>query len=127
MRAYKKRTKTTAIKTYRDYLEERKALISKGYYLKEQMSYDSFNAYYERIREAKRSGEIKSAPWQYLMSKEKFISRAQAKIFVKAMKEKTGKKITIKQAHALSAADIEELGAYINATKKTGLYGGSYE
>ena len=75
MRTYKKRTKTTSAKTYQDYLRERQILESKGYVLKDKMSLSAFTEYYGRLRIAKREGEIKSQPWQYLMSKERYLSR----------------------------------------------------
>ena len=45
MRSYKRREKTTAQKTYKDYLEVRKEYLNKGYILKDKMSETEFNSY----------------------------------------------------------------------------------
>lgn len=127
MRTYKKRTKVTSRKTYKDYLMERKKLIDKGYYLHDAMSEESFNEYYAIVREARKKGEIKSSAWQYLMSRERYISYKQAKVFAQAASEMTGKKVSRQQVLRFNKDKINELGAYINLTKETGLYGGQYE
>lgn len=126
-RNYKKRTKSTSAKTYKDYLTERKKLIDKGYYLHDAMSETSFNEFYNIVREARRTGEIKSSSWQYLISKERYISYKQAKVFAQAASEMEGKKVTRQQALKFDRDKINELGKYIAATKETGLYGGDYE
>lgn len=155
MRKYSKRRSSTSAKTYQDYLNERQKLLDKGYYLKDKMSKQSFENYYDRIREAKRSGEIKSQPWQYLISKEKYISAKQAKTFALARTEKEQRiareklesikdiitprefekelkainkiKYTAKAAQRFTDIEIQQLGAFITATKAEGLYGGDYE
>lgn len=155
MRKYSKRIKSTARKTYQDYLEARAQLEAKGIELNTIMSKKSFEAVYDRYLEAKKSGEIKSQAWQHLLSKERLISKAQAKVFAIAQTEmdkeaaiidlnnvkdslsdkeyqkrlnKISKmKITMKEAYTFDIDKIRELGAYIAETKETGLYGGKYE
>lgn len=155
MRTYKKRTKTTSAKTYQDYLRERQILESKGYVLKDKMSLRAFTEYYEKVRIAKRVGEIKSQPWQYLMSKERYLSRKQAKTFAIADTEirreqalydlmqrkdtlspsqftKELNKINkietkIKDTYSFNKDKVAIIGGFINRTKDTGVYGGDYE
>ena len=60
MGKYSKRTKSTARKTYQDYLEARAQLEAKGIELNTIMTEKSFEAVYDRYLKAKKSGEIKS-------------------------------------------------------------------
>ena len=60
MGKYSKRTKSTARKTYQDYLEARTQLEAKGIELNTIMTEKSFEAVYDRYLKAKKSGEIKS-------------------------------------------------------------------
>ena len=141
------------LKTYQDYLKARTELEAKGIQLKEIMKPAAFDAYYERLREAKRIGEIKSQPWQHLLSKERLVTRGQARALAKAatdqeierriaeldkkqlsIKEynKEFKKIskikfTQKDIFKMNTSQIANIGAYLNLYKSTGLYGGSYE
>ena len=155
MRKYSKRTKSTARKTYQDYLEARAQLEAKGIELNTIMTKKSFEAVYDRYLEAKKAGEIKSQAWQHLLSKERLISKAQAKNFAIAQTEKNKEaaiveldkikdslsdkeyqkklnkiskmKTTMKEVYTFDIDKIRELGAYITETKETGLYGGKYE
>lgn len=155
MRKYSKRTKSTARKTYQDYLEARTKLEAKGIELNTIMSKKTFEVVYDRYLKAKKSGEIKSQAWQHLLSKERLISKAQAKVFALAQTEvnkeaaiieldnikdsltdkeyqKRLKKIfkiktTMKEAYTFDINKIRELGTYISENKETGLYGGKYE
>ena len=52
MRTYKKRTKSTKSKTYKEYLEMRKELAGKGYELKEVLSERQFKEAYDMLKEA---------------------------------------------------------------------------
>ena len=54
MRTYKKRTKSTKSKTYKEYLEMRKELAGKGYELKEVLSERQFKEAYDMLKEAKK-------------------------------------------------------------------------
>lgn len=137
MRTYKKRTKSTKIKTYQDYLDARAELLKKGINLQAKMSETSFNEVYKRIRRAKREGEIKIAPWQYLMRKERYIvSRAQAKALLEAAKamekeqaEIEGRKainIRLKDIYTFSNSQIAVIGTYLTQNKQT-IFGGRYE
>ena len=155
MGKYSKRTKSTARKTYQDYLEARAQLEAKGIELNTIMTKKSFEAVYDRYLEAKKAGEIKSQAWQHLLSKERLVSKAQAKVFAIAQTEKNKEaaiveldkikdylsdkeyqkklkkiakmKTTMKEAYTFDIDKIRELGAYIAETKETGLYGGKYE
>ena len=112
MRTYKKRTKSTKSKTYKEYLEMRKELAGKGYELKE----------------AKKRGDIKSSPWAELKRRERYITSVkQARVFLKAAEERYGEKFTLAEIYSMTPAQIHLLGDFINRTKDTGLYGGSYE
>lgn len=138
-RKYATRTKSTSRKTYEEYLLMREEQLSKGIQLKEAMSKQSYAMYYNRIANAKKAGEIKSSPWQYIKSKERLLSSKQAKVFAKALTEKrleeankfalvgNFKKATVSEVYRLGTAEIQAIGAYINKTKETGLYGGDYE
>lgn len=126
-RKYSKRTKSTKRKTYNDYLKARAELEAKGYALEDVLSKSDFEFYYNRYAIEKKTGKIKSSPFQELMRREKLLSTKQAKNFAIAYEEKFGEKITLKKAKSLKIDLIRELGAYITATKATGLYGGDYE
>ena len=80
MRTYKKRTKSTKSKTYKEYLEMRKELAGKGYELKEVLSERQFK-----------------------------------------------ENLKLAEIYSMTPAQIHLLGDFINRTKDTGLYGGSYE
>lgn len=131
-RKYSKRVKSTKSKSYEDYLNMRKELESKGYVLKEQMSRRSFESYYDRLKEAKRSGEIKSQPWQYLKSKESYLSEEQAKALSKASKEMVAKGLasnsfTKDQIKKMATSQtIYNIGIFLNANKES-LFSGNYE
>ena len=131
-RTYSKRTKSTKAKTYEDYLKMRRELEGQGKVLKDQMSKKSFEHYYERLREAKRTGEIKSQPWQELKSREIYLSSKQAKALSVASKEMQRLGIS---ANAYSPAQIRtmatgqtvyEIGMFLNMNKDT-LFSGDYE
>ena len=126
-RKYSKRTKSTKRKTYKDYLLERSKLEDKGYALEDVLTESEFEAYYNKYSKERKEGIIKSSPFQELMRREKLLSTKQAKNFALAYEEKFGEKITLKKAKSLKIDIIRELGAYITATKSTGLYGGDYE
>lgn len=128
MRAYKKRTKSTKSKTYKEYLEMRKELASKGYELQAQLSEGQYKEAYVMLKEAKKRGEIKASPWAELKRRERYVTSVkQARVFVKAAKEMYGGKFTLADAYSMSPAQVQVLGNYINATKSSGLYGGNYE
>lgn len=155
MRTYKKRTKSTSSKTYTDYIRARKEMEAKGYVLKEEMSPKAFKEYYDKLKIAKKTGEIKSQPWQTLLSKERYLSRKQAKTFALAdteirreqalydlMQKKdtlTANQFTkelnkinkietkIKDAYSFNKDKVAIIGGFINQTKDTGVYGGDYE
>ena len=103
MRKYSKRTKSTARKTYQQYLEAREKLGYKvntinergqktkslvRYGLHEAMNERQFNALYDRLLQAKKAGEIKSQAFQELMRREKLLSTKQARVFAIAQQEK---------------------------------------
>ena len=60
MRKYTKRTKSTNRKTYADYLNYRAEQEAKGYVLRNVMTKDQFENYYDHLIEAKKSGDLKS-------------------------------------------------------------------
>lgn len=128
MRTYKKRTKSTKSKTYKEYLEMRKELASKGYELKDVLSERQFKEAYDMLKEAKKRGDIKSSPWAELKRRERYITSVkQARVFVKAAEERYGEKFTLAEIYSMTPAQIHLLGDFINKTKDLGLYGGSYE
>lgn len=128
MRTYKKRTKSTKSKTYKEYLEMRKELASKGYELKDVLSERQFKEAYDMLKEAKKRGDIKSSPWAELKRRERYITSVkQARVFVKAAEERYGEKYTLAEIYSMTPAQIHLLGDFINRTKDLGLYGGSYE
>lgn len=128
MRTYKKRTKSTKSKTYKEYLEMRKELASKGYELKDVLSERQFKEAYDMLKEAKKRGDIKSSPWAELKRRERYITSVkQARVFVKAAEERYGEKFTLAEIYSMTPAQIHLLGDFINRTKDLGLYGGSYE
>ena len=131
-RRYKTRTKSTNVKTYQDYLDMRHNLERKGYVLKEQMSKTSFENYYKRLREAKKSGEIKSQPWQVLKSKETYLSSGQAKALSSASKEMkqqglSNVSFTASQIKKMATSQtVYYIGLFLNENKGE-LYSGTYE
>ena len=129
MRKYAKRTKSTAAKTYRDYLVERIKLEDKGVALKEVMTERSFTEAYKLFRTAKRAGEIKSQPFQELMRKERYLTTKQAKVLAKVNEELTGEKTTMAKAKTYGEAKVLALGTYMNSLpdEDKALYGGEYE
>lgn len=128
MRTYKKRTKSTKSKTYKDYLEMRKELLAKGYQLEEVMSEVQFEKAYELLKSAKEKGEIKSSPWAALKRKERYVKYlSQAKILAKGASKLYDRNVTIQEIYKMTPAEIHEIGEYVNDTKKDGIYGGSYE
>lgn len=128
MRKYSKRTKSTARKDYRDYIQMRVELESKGYELKSAMSKDQFENYYNSLREAKKNGEIKSQPWAELKKRERFIhSNRQVKVLANAASRLYDRKVTQQDIYKMSPSQITDIGTFINLTKRTGIYGGDYE
>lgn len=128
MRKYSKRTKSTARKDYKDYIQMRAELESKGYELKAAMSKEQFENFYSSLREAKKNGEIKSQPWAELKKRERFIhSNRQVKVLAKAASKLYNKKVTQQDIYKMSPQQITDIGAFINLTKQTGIYGGDYE
>ena len=131
-RKYSKRTKSTKSKSYEDYLNMRRDLEGKGYVLKEQMSRKSFESYYDRLKEAKRAGEIKSQPWQYLKSKETYLSEGQAKALSIASKDMVKKGLasnsfTKDQIKKMATSQtIYNIGIYLNSNADV-LFSGNYE
>lgn len=125
---YKKRTKSTASKTYGDYINAREELKNKGYTLKPQMSKDSFEAMYDRLKAAKKAGEIKSQPWQELLRRERYLSRGQAKALALAKKDMYNlKNVSVQSIFKADMTEIAVLGQFLNENKESGLYGGDYE
>ena len=127
MRSYKKRTKSTKAKTYEDYLEFRAEASKKGYMLKDALSNQQFENYYQRLREAKRRGEIKSQPWAELKRRERFVHWNNVQNLAKAATEKYKRKVTVQDIYRMDREEIKEIGKFLNETKTTGLYGGDYE
>ena len=128
MRTYKKRTKSTKSKTYKEYLEMRNELAGKGYELKAVLSERQFKEAYDMLKEAKKRGDIKLSPWAELKRRERYITSVkQARVFLKAAEERYGEKFTLAEIYSMTPAQIHLLGDFINRTKDTGLYGGSYE
>lgn len=153
MRSYRKRTQSTAQKTYKDYLEVREEYLKKGYHLKTEMAEEEFNSYYGLLRESARNGELKHSPWQELKAREKKTSSKQATKLAQAAtemkKEEALKKLNSKlglskEQYDKEYAKIQKIkvsrvsifktskeviatyGAYLNKTKGDGLYGGNY-
>lgn len=128
MRKYSKRTKSTARKDYKDYIQMRAELESKGYELKAAMSKEQFENFYSSLREAKKNGEIKSQPWAELKKRERFIhSNRQVKVLANAASKMYNRKVTQQDIYKMSPQQITDIGAFINLTKQTGIYGGDYE
>lgn len=128
MRKYSKRTKSTSRKDYRDYIQMRAELESKGYELKAAMSKEQFENFYSSLREAKKNGEIKSQPWAELKKRERFIhSNRQVKVLASAASKMYNRKVTQQDIYKMSPQQITDIGAFINLTKQTGIYGGDYE
>lgn len=125
-RKYKKRTKSTKPKSYADYLRERAVLEDKGYFLKDVMSKSSFEEGYERIKGAKRAGEIKSQPWQHLMAREKYVNTKQAKALEVARRAMGGKLLRFYDLQKMGKDEIKAIGLYLNKHKEE-LFGGNYE
>ena len=126
--AYKKRTKSTKRKSYKDYLDYRAEQIAKGYTLKDLMSEAAFNEYYDILQEAKRSGEIKSGAWQTLKRMERYeASEKRIRVLQKAIENRSGVALSRSKILKLPKSELESLYAYINMTKHTGIYGGDYE
>ena len=128
-RKYTKRTKSTRAKSYSDYLKARQDLEKKGIQLKDKMSKASFEHFYERLRAARRAGEIKSQPWQELLRKERYITTKQAKVMAKAFADMTGEKTSYLKVQKFNAAQITAIGNYLNnlTIEERALYGGNYE
>lgn len=128
MRKYTKRTKSTASKSYTEYLADRNKLEAKGYQLNTVMSKDQFENLYSTLREAKKAKEIKSQPYQELLKRERYLaSNKQVKVMAKAANILYGKKWTQQMIYKADPMVIAEIGEYINKTKHTGIYGGDYE
>ena len=128
MRKYSKRTKSTARKDYNDYIQMRVELENKGYELKSAMSKVQFENYYNSLREAKKNGEIKSQPWAELKKRERFVhSNRQVKVLANAASRLYDRKVTQQDIYKMSPSQITDIGAFINLTKQTGIYGGDYE
>ena len=128
MRKYTKRTKSTASKTYTEYLADRNKLEAKGYQLNTVMSKDQFENLYSTLKEARKAGELKSQPYQELLRRERYLaSNKQVKVLAKAASILYGKKWTQQMIYRADPLIIAEVGAYINKTKSSGIYGGDYE
>ena len=128
MRKYIKRTKSTASKTYTEYLADRNKLEAKGYQLNTVMSKDQFENLYSTLKEARKAGELKSQPYQELLRRERYLaSNKQVKVLAKAASILYGKKWTQQMIYRADPLIIAEIGAYINKTKSSGIYGGDYE
>ena len=128
MRKYTKRTKATASKTYTEYLADRNKLEAKGYQLNTVMSKDQFENLYSTLKEARKAGELKSQPYQELLRRERYLaSNKQVKVLAKAASILYGKKWTQQMIYRADPLIIAEIGAYINKTKSSGIYGGDYE
>lgn len=128
MRKYTKRTKSTASKTYAEYLADRNKLEAKGYQLNTVMSKDQFENLYNTLKEARKAGELKSQPYQELLRRERYLaSNKQVKVLAKAASILYGKKWTQQMIYRADPLIIAEIGAYINKTKSSGIYGGDYE
>lgn len=128
MRKYTKRTKSTASKTYTEYLADRNKLEAKGYQLNTVMSKDQFENLYNTLKEARKAGELKSQPYQELLRRERYLaSNKQVKVLAKAASILYGKKWTQQMIYRADPLIIAEIGAYINKTKSSGIYGGDYE
>lgn len=128
MRKYTKRTKSTASKTYTEYLADRNKLEAKGYQLNTVMSKDQFENLYSTLKEARKAGELKSQPYQELLRRERYLaSNKQVKVLAKAASILYGKKWTQQMIYRADPLIIAEIGAYINKTKSSGIYGGDYE
>ena len=96
--------------------------------LKEVLSERQFKEAYDMLKEAKKRGDIKSSPWAELKRRERYITSVkQARVFLKAAEERYGEKFTLAEIYSMTPAQIHLLGDFINRTKDTGLYGGSYE
>ena len=100
MRKYSKRTKSTSRKDYKDYIQMRAELESKGYELKAAMSKEQF---------------------------ENFYSNRQVKVLANAASKMYNRKVTQQDIYKMSPQQITDIGAFINLTKQTGIYGGDYE
>ena len=128
MRKYTKRTKSTASKTYTEYLADRNKLEAKGYQLNTVMSKDQFENLYSTLKEARKAGELKSQPYQELLRRERYLaSNKQVKVLAKAANKLYGKKWTQQMIYRADPMVIAEIGEYINKTKSSGIYGGDYE
>ena len=110
------------IKTYKDYIVERRNLIGKGYVLKEQMSKEAFSEYYSLLRKARRENGLKSQPWQTLISKEKITSFKQAKRLAKIESERIKQKVTYKQILRRTKNELSETYDYFKKQQKLGGY-----
>lgn len=127
-RQYAKRTKSTKSKTYQDYLDMRQELVDKGYSIKDQMSEVSFNNYYDRLKRARKTGELASSPWQELKRRTKYVwSSKQAKYLADAATIKEGRKVTQKEIKQYAQSQIGSLIEFIESNKESGLFGGDYE
>ena len=110
------------IKTYKDYIVERRNLIGKGYVLKEQMSKEAFSEYYSLLRKARRENDLTSQPWQTLISKEKITSFKQAKKLAKIESERIKQKVTYKQILRMTKNELQETYEYFKKQPKIGGY-----
>lgn len=69
-----KRVKSTAAKNYTDYLQMRAEMESQGIELVSPMSKEQFQDFYDRLKIAKKQGEIKAQPWAELKKRERYIT-----------------------------------------------------
>lgn len=150
-----KRTKSTAAKTYADYLQMRAEMESQGIKLTSPMSKEAFQDYYNRLKIAKKEGEIKAQPWAELKKRERYITSVKvARNLMKAQKaqiieeyqaqikeitdqkkikeltaemKKKSKEITIGSIYKQSAKQLASAFEYIEQNKQSGLFGGDYE
>ena len=76
-RDYKKRSKSTARKTYKEYSQEYNKLKQKGVSLNNKLTPEEFNKRYNEIINLKKEGIIKSPPFQQLMREQKRMTYKQ--------------------------------------------------
>lgn len=126
--AAKKKRPAAKKKTYADYIDLRDRLTKKGLTLKPVMGEDEFEAYYKRLRNARKTKEIKTSAWKELERREKAVTHKQAIALAKAATERDGIKVTSGAIKKMSMPDIKLLGTWLNEHKKEeGLYGAAYE
>ena len=150
-----KRVKSTAAKNYTDYLQMRAEMESQGIELVSPMSKEQFQDFYDRLKIAKKQGEIKAQPWAELKKRERYITSVKvARNLMKAQKaqiveeyqarinsltdqkkiqeltaemKRKSKEITIGSIYKQSSQELASAFEYIEQNKQSGLFGGDYE